>query len=121
TKYFFCRLVEDNDALLPVDGNDRVHRRLDDAVQPLVRGAPLVVRALQGALLTPALGNVAQYHCIELASVDGYLRDRGVDREFFAVCAQAEQRKPRPHHARRSAGCAEAPDVVVMRPAGELR
>ena len=113
-EHLLGRLVEEHDVLALVHGDDRVHRRIEDAAQPRLA-------AREQLLGAHALGHVAQDHGEQLAAVLDVLRDRGLDGKLLAVGAQAVKHHLRSHPARGGRGGAEALDMPLVSAAETLR
>ena len=75
--------VEHHDALRPVDGDDRIHRGIEDAAQPRLA-------AREPRLRLHAVADVAQDEGEELALVLDMRREGSLDRKLGAVGAQRQ-------------------------------
>ena len=106
--------IEQYDVLTLVDGDDRVHRRVEDSAQTRFT-------TREQRFGAHALGDVAQDHGEQLLAVFRVLGDRGFDGKLLAVGAQRHQDHLAAHTPRCHAGLAEGFDVGAMFRAKPLR
>ena len=106
-EHLLCGGIEHHDVLALVDGNDRIHRRIDDAAQ-------LRFASREQRFGAHAFGDIAQDDGEEFGAAVDVLRDRRLDRKFLAVRAEGAQCAQSAHPTRRRARGAEALDVLAM-------